>query len=629
MKSKATKNPSPSPPKPIEPISISISRIARDVKRRRHQRQLQFAKTSSLSHPKGDEEFNAVIKKLQFDGNPVNIEKTYDEYKINETLCYKLNLFFANHKTKNDKIKAFIERQAALQENFFFQIIAPIREGKSRVGRALVHKYCKARRMNPRYHVDPMNLALAQAMIAELASEDEEFTKDPANLLLVREIIVFPEFEGNGFIDVYITYSRDESLRIIGMMEPGSVLVEDDMQTQHGQGTGIIQDNFINVIKTVSGKRWLNIIMITPDFKFVPQIHYVFDVLFTNRLMQTTLAMLAFIRKKSTKIVYSGVVVFDVSEPAKLTRWYERISDLIKKRIQREQGSSTPRPDDILSLAKRIAKAYWELTDMFLIDYYKQSEKKMEAFAKTVIKSNLLVDAATMAYAMVRNAVGLTFGVKSIQDSSMNLPATPQPVTPATKPGQPFHFDEDIGLERLITGAKPKDKKKWEFFVMVFRENRRLGKAQDKIAVELDSAGYKNQKNKKILQRDVSNYVKAVVGGLSRLMGDDYEPVHEAELLASGRYVEVHRKGGQGEYDIIAKKADGSWDVISVKCYNTPREQRSIESKKFNPEIRMVRELRKDNKIANLIIHVYEHVDGTSNDYPQDVDHMLKWITFN
>lgn len=564
----------------------------------REARKRSFFRKSKLFEVREENEFIEESRE-GFSGCTANIERTYEIYKADKKYRKALNKFLVMRRTRNKKLKMYLARQIREHENFIIEVTGETGMGKSRIALKWIHLYCYKMRKNPRYHLDPEHL-------------DD-----------LKEFILYPEYIGNGFIEIYVTYEFHQTLHVIqDVMNPTDVVFQDESPFMHGEGSQIEMDNLENCIRACSRRRWLNFIFVSPELYKIKQLHYIIEVIGINKLTRTTLAMVSLIKRNSNEIFYTGVATFNVSQPDEITTWYEANSDTIKERLQRLGGASTPTPGDLKRLASILVDAFKKLPDPDDKAYYLDSKEAFKELAITID------EVRTSRYVKeIVNRAMWNLGVRKSKKgkngySDTDIPDLDQGDPPAYGDPDPgivmlsgedrFIFDEENGIQRLLKD----NPKKWEFLVQVYNENVKQGIAQDVLATKYGH-----------VQKWVSDIKSKVIGGLGRLMGNDFEPRLKKYLDKLGIYKDVKTKGGQGGFDLFRVAMDGVIEVVSVKCYNTPRTSRSIEIKKFAPEIKMVRNLLKKGKKARFFTLIYDHTQGRYEEQEHDIRNLPSWVT--
>ena len=119
------------------------------------------------------------------------------------------------------------------------------------------------------------------------------------------------------------------------------------------------------------------------------------------------------------------------------------------------------------------------------------------------------------------------------------------------------------------------------------------GKTQDEIALKYG-----------VTQQAISGHRQKVKGELARMIGEAYEKWLEDRYKAEPGVLEVLRKGGKGDADLIIYKEDGLIEVINAKAYvfSLSRPTFTIPAKEYQPEIEEARELEKGEK--DVIVYI-------------------------
>lgn len=157
--------------------------------------------------------------------------------------------------------------------------------------------------------------------------------------------------------------------------------------------------------------------------------------------------------------------------------------------------------------------------------------------------------------------------------------------------GSCFTFNEEPILLQLEADAK------WKERLEAYRHYRR-GRFQDDIAEDLG-----------VTQGAISKWLNMVRGELSRHMGSMYELFLKEKLSLRPDVQKVTHDGAKGKPDIVLLLKDGSFEVISVKCFNTPRSTVTISIEEFNPELLEAYRLQSQGQRVKLLVDYY-NLDG-------------------
>jgi len=155
-----------------------------------------------------------------------------------------------------------------------------------------------------------------------------------------------------------------------------------------------------------------------------------------------------------------------------------------------------------------------------------------------------------------------------------------------------FSFNTEEVLEDLSSNQK------WVRQVEAYRRYRR-GAFQDDIA-----------KNLGVTQSTISKWITAVKGEIGRRMGDAYEKHLYTKLQLREDVEEVRYDGRKGRPDFILKLRDGSYEVISAKCYDSDRRSVSIPIGELDPELEEARRLQAQGHQVKLTLDFYNIDDN-------------------
>ena len=159
--------------------------------------------------------------------------------------------------------------------------------------------------------------------------------------------------------------------------------------------------------------------------------------------------------------------------------------------------------------------------------------------------------------------------------------------------GSCFTFNEEPILAQLEADAK------WKERVETYRLYRR-GRYQDDIANDLG-----------VSQGAISKWLSMVRGELSRHMGSMYELFLKEKLSLRPDVQKVTHDGAKGKPDIVLALRDGSFEVISVKCFNTPRSTVTISIEEINPELLEAYRLQSQGQRVKLLVDYYNLDDDS------------------
>jgi len=129
-------------------------------------------------------------------------------------------------------------------------------------------------------------------------------------------------------------------------------------------------------------------------------------------------------------------------------------------------------------------------------------------------------------------------------------------------------------------------------------------------------------------QSTISKWVSSVKGEVSRLMGEYYEKYLVSELSKNSKILKITHNGEKGEADLILELKDGTFQVISAKCYDSKRKTVSIPIDEINPEIRYAEELLEQGKKVKLFVDYYNYNSKTHKFRELDLEDLPSRILF-
>lgn len=147
-----------------------------------------------------------------------------------------------------------------------------------------------------------------------------------------------------------------------------------------------------------------------------------------------------------------------------------------------------------------------------------------------------------------------------------------------------FAFNEEPVLAELEAD------KKWRPRVEAYRSYLR-GRYQDDIARDLGAG-----------QSTVSTWLGMVRGEVGRRMGAAYEAYLEGSHRLRPDVSRVTRDGAQGRPDLVVELRDGSYEVISVKCFKSDRSTVTVQLEEFQPELNEAYRLAKTGESVRLLV---------------------------
>ncbi|MEX2718840.1 MAG: hypothetical protein Q6370_021285 [Candidatus Sigynarchaeota archaeon] len=532
-------------------------------------------------------------------------------YEKDEAVRRIVNEWRATGKTVAKRVRGNMRARIHRKKNFIFEVIGPTGEGKSWLAQNLGFLYLEITGRGATWHFDPEDL--------------------PA-------VHVIP---GDQPVNVYLTYDFSTSARILqNVLQPMELVIQDESEKMHGEGSVIEMDNLYNAIRTCTRKRRLNFIFCTPKRIQIPEVRAYFHVLGMNIAERTTLALVSVPDAQDDKLVRAvGMVVIRARQPAEFVEKYETISNAVKSRIQEHGGASAPRIDDVKALALEITTRFRKLEDENDQAYYID---KLAHFREFVAMQDDLGLAGKRLEFVTNRAYWELAGEKRAGDEDLGgeiqpvLPSIPGGSLPEHVPVEPpgqavprmprFEMDEAGILDAMLKSNRPR----WELKIEAYRRYRNgEGETQDAICLDFIKRGTKCK------ARTVGNWIQAVRGEIAARRGELYEKHYVAWATASGLYQSVQHAGGSGggghgQADVIRVRHDGVHEVVQLKCYNTS-ESRSgctIPIDKFAPEIKRVRILKKQGIPAILIGHVYFYGLDRFREQFIDIDHLPVSVSF-
>jgi hypothetical protein len=602
--------------------SYDVPALMRSVKRRIKESHNQFIQNvSTVRVPKI--EFNDNFDNAGFGGNLANRDKLYDEYEQFDSVCRIINAFFMYMKTKHENeyakmewIKKFLRRQIKVHENFIFEVTGEIREGKSTLARLIIFIYATLIEKNVKFHARPYQIHKTRTVILNATWTE--------------------------YIHVYITYNYTQAIKLFPLMHPGDVLWSDEWTKVTGENTLRYFKALMNIIKTGSGKGWLNIIITVPDFQYIPEIHYIFDIAATNRDDFLTLALLSFVRKKDhTKAIATGFVICKIKEDPGFYRYYEKISGEEKKRIVMMQGLSTADSADIEWLAGLYKDAFDQEKNGLMKRVYSSNLKGFKVLARRIpdirdLGKETREDVITVAYILcgrpgARNLNGNQNNTEEDEDEEPEQTQAPVDMMLANLP---FEYNVDEIL----------DSYKNQTSIQVYK--RRLEGFS-----ELEVANWIVDEAKLLehcSKQNVNFIVKQVTGYKSKIIGEKYvRHLVTNKLVELGEnqveYFAFDEKDTKGKADIEIGVMNGPIIVYSVKCehrgksvetkYGRPhlvtnnKGKSKMVSGDFDPEIKRCQQLHEENPDRDVIcfIHYYDYDPGRPVE--REIDYMNPPIT--
>jgi len=147
-----------------------------------------------------------------------------------------------------------------------------------------------------------------------------------------------------------------------------------------------------------------------------------------------------------------------------------------------------------------------------------------------------------------------------------------------------FTFNEEPVLMELEADEK------WRPRVEAYRSYGR-GRYQDDVARDFG-----------VHQSTVSGWLSQVRGEISRRMGAAYEVYLEGRHSIRPDVKKVTRDGSTGKPDLVVELKDGSYEVISVKCFKSDRSTVTVQLKEFQPELNEAYKLTQLGKPVRLLV---------------------------
>jgi len=155
-----------------------------------------------------------------------------------------------------------------------------------------------------------------------------------------------------------------------------------------------------------------------------------------------------------------------------------------------------------------------------------------------------------------------------------------------------FTFTDEQAFEIMLEA----DRLQWQTRIEAYKRNQLVGISQDQVGSEQKSP---------VSAMTISKWVRAVKGEISRIRGERYEAFLDGAWKRTGMYASVTHDGTESKPDFVRVPFDGVSEVVSIKCFNHPRNTISIPLKDIAPELEEAKRLRAAGKACRLIVHAH------------------------
>jgi len=443
------------------------------------------------------------------------------------------------------------------KEGWIFEMNGFIRSGKSRFARRLIRMYANLSKRNYVVHCNINDIN--NAFVVDLGYDD---TQQPP-------------------FHVYVTYSVAETGDVIrNHFVPGDVIYQDEDPDMHGAGSTIAKDNIENLIRIAAGKKNINIIFISPEFREYSNVDYYITILGVNKIRQRTCALISIASDK-----HIGVMEIKVTEDPALTKYYEDMSDIRKTELQESGGMST-----VNVLAEEKAK----LVDMLLV---KAKEKQ---------------DSTGIPIKTKKNLEGIALEVPEVwsyQHKSFVIDEAFAKIKYGNVLDDELDFDDEVEINDLDPDDSVEENEQFDVSdfdpdvrkilkkydnsrdAEIYIRNRLDGEAQDRIAIDYQE----------LTQSAISLNNKKIYVWLNQRIGTIYEKFLEKRLWRRHPdAINIKRYGLPTEPDIVVELPDDNWIIYSIKCFDTPRKSTSIGIEDLIPEINHARNLKQQSESRDV-----------------------------
>jgi len=416
---------------------------------------------------------------------------------------------------------------------------------------------------------------------------DKQFLKDLKKVRLKGEIDM--------------TYSTDfsGSKNNFTKLLPGGCNLQDENNELSGSGSRTFAKAFKNIIKAFRVKQ-KNYILATPDFAYVPNLHFILTPLgfAKDKPMEQwqTRALVRYIdpEKKTLKALYLGYALLDIGSIVHLLDVYDVAKLEALEHLEDSGGiQSGSLTEDQKSRDKKK-----------LFDYAKN--KDYDGKSKKVLKNwlifdlnmdtdvdymNYLIDEVFNEFNKEKDETKKADQIKLQEHNRLKYKIDDQNVfdIPYEKILEDFdientnwrNVERDIEIFKLKKGG------------LTYQQIR------DKLNIELSDPQF-------------SAIKKKYDGYISDVRGEMYE-IHKANKLRENpeyKDWEVIRNGAKGEPDVYAISSDKTiLEVYSCKCFEISKNSLSIPMKKFSPEIDFA--LKNHNKYNKIFVFadIFDHLN--------------------
>lgn len=559
------------------------------------------------------EEFKGKFKELGWFINPFYATQVWDEYEQNEKYRQVLNRYLLSNGKRY--LRNYIEDSFGEvfkhKQNVTIHVYGKKGMGKSFIARGFAHKMCKELGKNPDYHLDFKHLDDHKSYILNEEQED--------------------------YHNIFQTYNFSQSKYIFKRMQEHEILIQDEMPEDRGKGAKNVLKDVHNSLKIFTRANLINLIFLNTSMIKMNDIDLFVEALAINENKGLNLCVLSVLSKDKKRIVYEGVAILKLREPAELTKWYEETSRRMKTRVQEKGGKSG---------VERLEKK----EDLeFLINFMKESGKTFKskgAFRSFVFDqpeldriddslfTNEIIDSAWE----ILNGGTVSFTTKKI-DTDEELGKV------LTNDGEKFTFDIEELYNLYISDTDViAEKAKREKRVKMHRDYssfKKVGLTQDDLISK-----YTNELGGTMTQSAFSKQLSRINGWLNDAIGKLYEKHLALQLMKKyeGKYEKIlywgntkgteRELGGHGEPDILIYWKDdyrggnlppipGRVWVISVKCYcpGESRKSTSIPIGKIKAEVQECQRIHDFERDKNPALKfVYYNRNGN----PEQIESLWK-----
>lgn len=478
------------------------------------------------------------------------------------------------------------------KEAFIIQVNGFTGSGKSRYARSVVSMFARVCKKNYMIHADYTDLK--NSYFADMGYIDEYGNNKSEEILF----------------HVYVTYNISESNDIISnYFKEGDVILQDEMPIQHGRHSQTSKDDLVNIIKTASRRKNINMLFITPDLIELDNVDYYASITGVIKKRMLTISLYSTSQKN-----YVGASLISVHENPELTKYYEELSKKRKEELMESGGYSGVQinPEEKKRLVDLLVNKIEEKG--FKIRYKKDVEVvayDVPEVINSMFKEIVIQEVVNMYKSGKIGKKRKYKQQKTKKDEPVSKKDTPdddetnnpEPAKPA-KPVQKLDvFSVDMN-EMLVDY---KSQKYADIYLKSIGEWKNAKgeieprKKNDDLAIEY---GFENPSS-------ITYIVSRVALWISQKAGKLYEPFLANQYKTRPYVMNVELDGSVGKPDIIVHYTDKKL-VISVKCFNLDRKSININVDDLRPEIHAAKRLAKENPRMPVLmmLHVYNMRTG-------------------